>query len=362
MNQARLLAVGAGAVAVTIALLTAASILHKWVRGMSERRRHRLEAAIRPELMRTIVEGQVLDTLVTQRGGRGRAVEALANEYLPKLRGEAHAVVAELLDRRGVVARARRRARRPGLRGRARAAELLGAVGSVESISVLGRLLHDRDPAVRVVAARALGRIRSPAAVTPLLASLDGPRSNPFGMVAAALLEIGSAGADELRRGLRAVAPPVRALAAEALGLLRVVPAANELIALLRADPEIEVRIRAARALGRIGAPNAVDALIAALDHEQPTPLRAVAAASLGQMDVLSAVPLLVARVDDESYWVAHNASRALAGIEPRGLGALRSIATSSRPGAAHAREALAFAALYEAKGDPNWLHWVAPA
>lgn len=121
---------------------------------------------------------------------------------------------------------------------RAGAAEVLGDLGprANRSVPALVHLLQDRDKAVRVRAARALGAVGAPSAVPPLIAAL-----NDF-------------------------LPAVRAASAESLGRIR---AAEGIAALTQelADPEAEVRVKAAQALWRINADAnlAVPVLIRAL-------------------------------------------------------------------------------------------------
>src|SRR5436305_8403681 len=186
---------------VGLTLLTAA---HKTLRAARDRRRARIEAIVRPSLLALLAEdGPDPAALRLSGRGAGDSLEELATALLTKLRGEDRRVLERLLAAHGVLERARRRARRPGPVGRARAAELLGASGYDEARPELQLLLSDREPSVRATAARALGKLGDPAAVPALPASLESRRSVPAGVVTMGLLHIGPAVAPALEEALR---------------------------------------------------------------------------------------------------------------------------------------------------------------
>jgi len=123
--------------------------------------------------------------------------------------------------------------------------------------------LTHRDPAVQYEAAEALGVLREPSAVTPLMAALTGDRYSG-----------------------------VRWKAAEALALIGS-PAVEPLIGAL-GNPDEDVRWKAAIALGEIGDPRAIPPLIALLeDHDRFVQSRA--AYALGQFGSSALSPLLTA-------------------------------------------------------------------
>lgn len=88
----------------------------------------------------------------------------------------------------------------------------------------------------------------------------------------------------------------VRLEAADALGVLKYVPAVPELERCMRGDPNWMVRSNAARALGEIGDPSAGPALQKALEDENEVVV-GQAAQALGKLKVIAAVQLLI-----ESY------------------------------------------------------------
>lgn len=114
--------------------------------------------------------------------------------------------------------------------------------------------LSARDPALRELAAEALGESGASQAVAALLASLSDPSAMVRGAAAEALGKIGDGGAID--------------------GLLRAL-----------GDPDASVRASAARALGRIGAHDALARLEAlANDREEDEDVRSAACEALDQL------------------------------------------------------------------------------
>ncbi len=329
--------------AVAAALLLMA-VAVRVVRSLTGRHRARLDGRLRPAVLRAIAGEGVDPELIRARGGRGRAVERLAFAYLTRVRGEGRDLLAGLLEQRGVVSRAIRRSRWPGSNSRAAAASRLGLIASPEAAARLDQMATaDRSMRVRIAAARGLGRTGTAEAAVALLSLLGPPDVVPEGVVASALLELGPGAAPALRRTLESGNPGGghrRAMAADVLGLLAMMPAWEDLIRYVR-DPELPVRVSAVRALGRLGVPRAADALSPCLAPGEDGELRAVAAHALGRIgDPHSAGPL-AACLGDPDYWVAHNAAQALALLGTPGRQALALAAAGNAAGAPHAREAL---------------------
>ena len=325
---------------VGLALLTAA---HKALRAAHERRRARIEAIVRPSLLALLAEDDPDPAGLDLSGrGAGSSLEELATGLLTKLRGEDRGVLERLLAAHGVLERARRRTRRPGPVGRARAAELLGAAGYVEARPELELLLSDREPSVRAAAARALGKLGDPEAVPALLATLDSRRGVPVGVVTMGLLHIGPAAAPALEQGLHAQdSPAARAISAELLGRLGSLSAADDLIGALRADPAPEVRAAAARALGRLGAPRAAAPLEAALIEEQEPGVRHATAWALGELGDARGFAGLAGALHSGEHALARLAADALSACGPTGLALLRRTAAGGGLGSPEARETL---------------------
>jgi hypothetical protein len=336
-----LVSVAAIAGAVVATLLIAVS--RKIGRAVGDRRRARLERDVRPLLVRALA-GEVPDDL-RLRGARAATLADLAVGAVGTVRGESHRALGQLLDRLGTLDAARRRIRRPGLVRRARAAEILGAVGDRSDLPAIARLVRHRVPEVRQVAARALGSLGEPDAVPLLLRALQGRKALPAGQVSMAIWRIGPPAIEGLRGALGAADPTTRLVAAELLGELVALRATPDLVAVLTEDDDVEVRRRAAVALGRLGTPQAVVPLLACLPDDQPQPVRVAAVASLARVGAVEAVPPLLSLLD-QSHELAQAAAVALVRTGPRGREALAEVVDAGAPGADHARAALAVARL----------------
>jgi HEAT repeat protein len=334
------LLVGLVAMAGVLAGLATITAVRKLGRGITERRARDADARMRPALIQLVADPDGAPSFPTPRGRDAHAVERLSTELLGKVRGEAHATLSTLLRERGVIERACDRLHGRGAVGRARAVELLGAARAADAVPEVVRLLaHDRNPAVRIVAARALGRIGDPVAVAPLLASLAG--GVPAGTVAHSILQVGPPAEPALREQLTGGAEAGRAVAAELLGLLGSVASVADLTRTLTEDPEPRARALAATAIGRIGSPAGIGGLLGALGPDRTAAERAAAAEALGRMTATVAVDRLVPMVDEPLAPVARAAAGALAELGSEGRRELESLAGLGGVAAAHAGEAL---------------------
>lgn len=170
--------------------------------------------------------------------------------------------------------------------------------------------LGDADKHVRYNAAIALGAIKDPRAVEPLIAALKDQDEDVRGQAAGALGEIGDP---------RAVEPLIAVLAEEGLLVPRLaagalgkigLPAVEALFAAM-ASEDIMIQRRAIEALGMIKAPRVVDLLAAALKDARRD-VRRNAAETLGITRDPRAVEPLLAGLKDEDGDVRENAARAL--------------------------------------------------
>ena len=337
----------AGAMLAAALLLSA--VAARILRAALSGRRARAEQAMRPMVLAVVSGAEVPAALISARGGPGRAAERIAFAYLARVRGEAAVFLADVLSRRGVMARLIRWTHSPRAHRRARAAERLGLIASPEAERRLAELVTgDHSPEVRIVATRALGKMGSAAAARTLLHSLSRPAPVPEGIVASALLELGPEAVPGLRAEL-AGGRRQRAMAANVLGLLDELPAWEGLVE-NAGSGNVEVRTSAVRALGRLGLPQAIGPVTACLRAGEDPALRAAAAYALGRIGDPGSAQPLAACLDDPHYWVAHNAAMALAEIGGAGVTALSVAAVGLGSGAAHAREALARRAL--ARGE----------
>ncbi|MFT3775325.1 MAG: HEAT repeat domain-containing protein [Minicystis sp.] len=160
-------------------------------------------------------------------------------------------------------------------RSRAMAVEALGDLRERDAVSHVVSLLDDPDARLHSLAARTLGALGDPAAIEPLVAALDRPGPgfeaaralSKMGRPALARVLAASAGVREpryhamvierandvslQREALQLASPSIRAAAATACGSYREIGFAlgERLAAMLRSDPDPEVRRCAARAL-----------------------------------------------------------------------------------------------------------------
>ncbi|MDR7276332.1 HEAT repeat domain-containing protein [Catenuloplanes atrovinosus] len=333
-------------VLVAVVILVRAARLHR------ARRRARLAAVPRRELLSFVADGGPADQIDALAGlpqDAWTAAEPAAVAMLAKVRGEAHAGLVEVFRRRGAADRALRELTRRAPVRRARAAELLGNLQATEAVPRLCDLLDDENADVRLVSVRALGRIGDPRAAWRLLASLARAQPASAQMVGLALAQCGSGAEGALRAALDHPALLVRLTALEALALLKA--PSRSLITLiagvLRADESSEARVVAARTLGRLGARDGVAPLLEVLDSDAAPPIRAAAAQALGTIGSPAAATRLAAHVADAEYRVAHESAHALRRCGPAGLTYLQTLSTESAGlTGTHAREALAIATI----------------
>jgi HEAT repeat protein len=174
------------------------------------------------------------------------------------------------------------------------AAAALGAIKDPRAVAPLSVALKDPDDRVRYYAAEALGKIKDPRAIMPLLAIIQDP--------------------DSLQNSDNGF---VLECAATALGEIGT-PAIAPLIAILN-NPNDLVQHRTTMALGKIGTP-AVAPLVAALKAPNGR-VRASAAEALGNIKDPRTVMPLIAALKDTNHDVQMNAAKALGEIQdPRAV------------------------------------------
>jgi len=335
-------AVAAVAALAALIVLTAAIVV-----GERARRAGRARAAsqIRPILFRALdggdVDPRVIDAL---KPAQQRALEAQARSLLPKLKGEDKESLARLLDRRGAIDSARGQIHSRRATTRANAGKFLGEAGSpvtVHDMLELLELLADPNPQVRCSAARSLGQLGNPGALSPLLASLEGARPVPVDVVADAIFQIRDCPVSTLRQALKSQSEPTRAVAVELLGRFQSLAAVGNVIDVLHHDHSVEVQARAARCLGRMGTPRAVDPLLSCL-ADGPVAIRAQAIWALGEIGAPRAIAALQTIVLTSSPQMGDLAARALRAMGPQGIRTLTQIAEGGGHTASVAAGALA--------------------
>ena len=152
-----------------------------------------------------------------------------------------------------------------------KAAEALARIGS-PAVGPLISLLSDPDDDVRWKVAIALGEIRDPQAIDPLLSLLSDSDSYVRSRAALALATIGEPAISDLIVSLGSEDPVVRASVASALGTVGGDTAVSPLITAL-GDPDDRVRSEVIAALSRIGSsviPHLIEAVMAAPPELRP--------------------------------------------------------------------------------------------
>jgi HEAT repeat protein len=184
---------------------------------------------------------------------------------------------------------------------------------AVRDVRGLIRLLNHRDPDVQYEAAGALGDIRDPGAVEPLVTALKNDEISGVRWKAAeALSKIGAPAVDALIGALRHDDDDVRWKAAIALGEIGDPRSIDPLLILL-CDEDRFVKSHAAYALSMIGEP-AVDPLICAL-NEGDGNLRWGAAIALGKIQNPRAIEPLIRALADKYENVRAESAAALAAM-----------------------------------------------
>lgn len=226
--------------------------------------------------------------------------------------------------------------------------------------------LRDPDRQVRTAAARVLGELKDPRAVTAIAGLLQDEERLVREAAAKALGEIGAASASgPLFTALHDKDVSLRQYAAKSLGKIGT-PVLEQAIALLK-DPDVDQRRYAAWILGDLKDPRAVEPITIALrGHTKDTPdqdvyetvmalvkigpaatesllalaqhgsdaVRREALFALGTIKELRAAPLLLAALHDPNYRILAKAIEALEKIkDPRAVEPLIPILKDPRPG-----------------------------
>ncbi len=215
------------------------------------------------------------------------------------------------------------------------AASILARIGDVRVVEKLVAALGSPDWIVRMHAARGLGRIGDPRSISPVMRLLQDKVKAVREEAATALVSIGKPAVPVLLEALRHDDWLVRLHAIEALGKVRAPEAVEPLLGLLFTDRDTAVREDTARALGDIGDARAVRFLLVAMKE---VGLRPLAIEALGKIGDRQAVPALVAVVTGadrpaesrrvEGCGEAYDAEMLAKGAAVRALGLIRDDAT----------------------------------
>jgi len=171
------------------------------------------------------------------------------------------------------------------------ASTVLATIADERVLAPLIDALRNRDWIVRMHAAKALGRIRHPTAVEPLIPLLQDAVKAVREETSVALAAIGDAAIPSLLAALTHQEWLVRLHAVEALGKTKSPAAVEPLLSALFNDADTAVKEDAIRALGQIGDGRALEFLI----HVMKEPgLRPLAVEALGLIGDRRAVPVLI--------------------------------------------------------------------
>jgi len=237
------------------------------------------------------------------------ALAAMLSELSPSLAGETRRAIGDYFESTGAIGRAVRGLGHPLAHRRAESAAALGDMCSNHAEATLLMALNDRDADVRLAATRSLGRLRSRAAVVPILHALA-CRHVPRAVAANAVLTIGAAALPGLRTLAGTEHPATRAAAVELLGRLGN-PRDGESLRDRLLDEAPVVRERACEAGAQVG-----DGLAGPLADEVES-VRAAAAAALATVGGPSNASRLLEIVHDDCAEVAEIAAATLATIAP---------------------------------------------
>lgn len=234
------------------------------------------------------------------------------------------------LEGQGVVARYLKDARSRMKWTRAHALRIMGELKVPSSVPTLLKALGDKDPDVRNVAARSLGRMKLQAAEEALVDLLGKHDQAVSARIAAICIEMGPRTTPLLIRALREGTPKARFWAARILGEIRDARATRSLGDALM-NPDADVRSSAVWALGMIG-DRASAALAEPLLRDAVWYVRAHAAEALGRLGDPTVVSSLADSLKDRSWWVRKNALDALVRLgEPAKPALLRTMEGDDR-------------------------------
>ena len=226
---------------------------------------------------------------------------------------------------------------------RAFAARFLGEIGSAKAVAPLVRVMRntrEEDRDVRMAASRALGRIRDPRALEPLLDALAAPESWLPARVAEVVLQFGDTAFEPLVQLLQKHdESAARAWACQILGDLGNTRAVPVLIGCL-GDINDQVRARAASALGKLGDRRAVPDLIRMMLSDPVPYVRIQVVRALGALGDSRALHYLIDALKDGEWWVRIRVVEALEQLGDQAIDPLQ-LALEDRDAEVRARAAM---------------------
>ncbi len=208
---------------------------------------------------------------------------------------------------------------------RLRAAVSLAEMGDDSTARVLIRHLDDREPEIRIQAARGLGRMQYTAAIDAILERFSVEEPWVRTRFADTLIGFGSKATWPLVAYIR-----VNLIATDNQGVIEAIrilgtigdrEVGPTLASVLRVTKDPEVKLAAIDALGKVGGPMAIRPLKHSLESEDWR-LRAKAMTALGAIGDPSVNWAVAEGLDDANWWVRRNSAAALADL-PGGIALL---------------------------------------
>lgn len=241
--------------ATVCALIGVTVVLTRVARTIAHAREHKQREKVRPLLL-DIFDGNANFTLPR---AELRALIRLAAESATQVRGEDRDALTSWLTAQQFHRECLRRMKSPFALTRARALDSFAPIASLAP-GAIERMLSDRDPRVRSLAAQVAGRSGMKSLVPALLHSAEAPRSIPARIVLMAVLraapstiaDFGDTPVDGNDR--------VRAMALDLAGQLNLVDARRAIEAGLDSPSEF-VRLASIRSIQRLGSPLSLPAL-----------------------------------------------------------------------------------------------------
>lgn len=320
--------------AVALAALIMLKAIHRRRMRLHDRRRESYVAL----LSRHVAFEHCTDRITPEMAEDPAFLDALI-DVRNAVAGPELATLREIVSRHGVVQHQIARLRSPFPLGRRlRAAVALAEIGDETSAPILMECLDDREPEIRIQAARGLGRIRWTPAIdrivwrfgieTPWVRVRFSDTLTMFGSKATwPLLAYVKINHKHETEGPK--------LALRTLAQIEDRDAVKPILEILAESRNLEIQIAAIEALGELGSPGAVPALSEMLTSPH-WELRAKAATALGRIGDSWATPLLVGALRDPDWWVRRNSAAAIAHM-PDGIETLYEALDSPDPFAADA-------------------------
>lgn len=239
--------------------------------------------------------------------------------------GDEVATLRRIVNRHGVIERQVKRLDSGLLLGqRLRAAVALAEIGDETAADALMRHLDDREPEIRIQAARGLGRIQWTPAIDQIVSRFSGEIPWVRSRFSDTLIGYGTKATWPLlayvriNHGFEIEGP---SLALRTIGQIHDDNAVAPLIEILAESNDLDIQVATIEALGEIANPEAEPALTGLLTSSE-WQLRAKAASALGGLGDDEAIPGLLVSLCDRNWWVRRSAAAALARL-PGGIQAL---------------------------------------